>query len=377
MRKIWDRVLRLLVVGVPLSVPSGHLGLGNAHASSLHAIAIRSVTCSEMCGGFEPGTEEPYEFAEIFERPFAPPRSSPGETMDDTSAFTEPASSRSYVLRTARPGDTMTRQGPELSIARLHPDFVIRLANTIRQARREGLSSAGIFSAYRPPGFGVGGFADKYMSMHSYGLAVDVQGIGGPGSEEAQRWHHIAAANGIFCPYGPHNHSEWNHCQALPLKAVSVSNPLRATITDSGPADLDEMFRAGTVLMARVAAMADTAELSIGASPRLKPVTLFAAQDGSKGATHASRKELAQTEPRLLAAIAKGVDHKDLIHKLDRRKDSQKGNDVKNKRAEMAKLVHQIPHSLRIYAEEGSSESKGKRYAAARSAHRVKATRHT
>ena len=42
-----------------------------------------------------------------------------------------------------------------------------------------------MFSAYRPPAFGVGGFSDKFNSLHTYGLAVDMQGIGRPGSPEA------------------------------------------------------------------------------------------------------------------------------------------------------------------------------------------------
>src|SRR5829696_7142454 len=40
------------------------------------------------------------------------------------------ASARAYLIETARPGDTMTRQGPELAIGRLHPEFVIRLADS-------------------------------------------------------------------------------------------------------------------------------------------------------------------------------------------------------------------------------------------------------
>ena len=90
----------------------------------------------------------------------------------------------------------MTLQGVELAIRRLHPEFVIRLASAIREARSAGLSSAGVFSAYRPPAFGIGAFSDKFNSLHSYGLAVDVHGIGRPGSPEAQLWHEIAARNG-------------------------------------------------------------------------------------------------------------------------------------------------------------------------------------
>jgi hypothetical protein len=86
----------------------------------------------------------------------------------------------------------MTRQGPERAIGRLHPEFVNRLAAALAEARAAGLPLAGIFSAYRPPAFGVGGFADKFHSLHTYGLAVDVAGIGGPGTPGSLLWHEIA-----------------------------------------------------------------------------------------------------------------------------------------------------------------------------------------
>jgi hypothetical protein len=108
----------------------------------------------------------------------------------------------------------MTLQGTDLAIGRLHPEFVVRVANAIREARNAGLPTARVFSAYRPPAFGVGGFSDKFKSLHSYGLAVDMGGIGAPGSSEAQLWHQIAARNGIVCPYGPRN-----PCRMEPLPA--------------------------------------------------------------------------------------------------------------------------------------------------------------
>jgi len=98
----------------------------------------------------------------------------------------ETARARAYLIATATPGYTMTRQGPERAIGRLHPQFVNRLAAAIAEARGAGLLFAGVFSAYRPPAFGVGGFVDKFHSLHTYGLAVDVTGIGAPGTPEAQ-----------------------------------------------------------------------------------------------------------------------------------------------------------------------------------------------
>lgn len=112
------------------------------------------------------------------------------------------------------------------------------------------LTEAGVFSAYRPPVFGVGGFADKFYSLHAYGLAVDMYGIGGPGSSEAEQWHQIAAEHGIICPYGYRHRVEWNHCQPTHLQVVTTNNPLRGTITGAGPIDLGVMFDTGSRFIA-------------------------------------------------------------------------------------------------------------------------------
>jgi hypothetical protein len=79
----------------------------------------------------------------------------------------ETARARAYLIETATPGYTMIRQGSERAIARLHPEFVNRLAAAIAEARGAGLPFAGIFSAYRPPAFGVGGFVDKFHSLRA------------------------------------------------------------------------------------------------------------------------------------------------------------------------------------------------------------------
>ena len=147
----------------------------------------------------------------------------------------ETARARAYLIATSSPGYTMTRQGPERAIARLHPAFVNRLAAAIAAARAAGLPSAGIFSAYRPPAFGVGGFLDKFHSLHTYGLAVDITGIGAPGTPSALLWHEIAARHGVICPYGPHNPAEWNHCQPTQVKIIVSESPLRETVTADGP----------------------------------------------------------------------------------------------------------------------------------------------
>jgi hypothetical protein len=162
----------------------------------------------------------------------------------------ETARARVYLIETATPGYTMMRQGPERAIGRLHPEFVKRLAAAIAEARRAGLLFAGIFSAYRPPVFGVGGFANKFHSLHTYGLAVDVTGIGAPGTPSALLWHEIAARNGVICPYGPHDPVEWNHCQPTWVKIILADNPLRETVTADGPISLEGMFEIGYLLIA-------------------------------------------------------------------------------------------------------------------------------
>jgi hypothetical protein len=162
------------------------------------------------------GGSNAYRFLEFL----CKPNQLPG---DDTSCSTQSRSStelaeaRSYLIQTASPGYTMVKQGSELAIERLHPEFAIRLTKALREARDYGLH-AGIFSAYRPPGFGVGRFSDKFNSLHAYGLAADLYGIGRPGSVEALWWHEIAAKQGVICPYGHHDKAEWNHCQPTILK---------------------------------------------------------------------------------------------------------------------------------------------------------------
>jgi hypothetical protein len=170
----------------------------------------------------------------------------------------EVAEARAYLVETASPGYTMTLQGPELAIGRLHPEFAIRLEHAIREARSVGLPFVGVFSAYRPPAFGVGGFSDKFNSLHTYGLAVDMRGIGSPGSPEAQLWHWIAAQNGVVCPYGPRDRAEWNHCQPTNVKIILAQNPLRETVTSAGPVDLESMFEAGNPMIEDMASAAES-----------------------------------------------------------------------------------------------------------------------
>jgi hypothetical protein len=221
-------------------------------------------------------------------------------------AETEVTAARAYLVGTAHPGDTMTRQGPELAIERLHPEFVVRLSNAIREARNGALPFAGIFSAYRPPAFGVGGFSDKFNSLHTYGLAVDMDGIGRPGSQEAQLWHAIAAKHGIICPYGFNNRAEWNHCQPTGLMMVTPNSPLRETVTADGPRSLEDMFEAGYVVIASGADVTG----SIKASARAAQV-MMAHDNGERLPTRAA---LTSGKTRVAAKAVRAAARKSPAH---------------------------------------------------------------
>jgi hypothetical protein len=224
-----------VVLGTLLNSLAGQVALSDPPES--HAAEAQSIS-APTCDAEDVGVTQlgPLPIAEI-------PNAHPGTS-------TEIAAARNYLIETASPGYTMARQGPELAIGRLNPEFAVRLANAVREARQAGLPSAGVFSAYRPPAFGIGGFFDKFHSLHTYGLAVDMHGVGGPGSAAAQLWYEISARHGVVCPYGSHHQAEWNHCQPTSLKIILADNPLRDTVTAEGPLSLESMFEAGNILIA-------------------------------------------------------------------------------------------------------------------------------
>jgi len=152
---------------------------------------------------------------------------------------------KTYLISTATPGYTMRRQGVPVAIERLHPAFVVKLAEGIKQAREAGLEHASVYSAYRPPAFRIGGFRDKFRSLHSYGLAVDVTGIGRARSKSARLWQSIVRTVGLYLPYGANNRAEFNHTQLVPTKVAS--NDMRQTITAREPKDLRQMWLASRV----------------------------------------------------------------------------------------------------------------------------------
>ncbi len=238
--------------------------------------------------------------------------------------------SRAYLVETATPGGTMVRQGPEVAIGRLHPEFALRLARAIREAREEGLPEAGVFSAYRPPAYGVGGFKNKYNSLHSFGLAVDMHGIGSPGSSEAKLWIRIAAKHGVVCPYGVNNRAEWNHCQPTRIKAIKSDSPLVKTIAPQGPVDPLHMFEAGKELIESVAKLFAAFEGGV-------PANMDKEEKAIRHASHRGR--------RVGTADANGSHHHRHASRQHRqvRHAARKGSKVRSATASLSKR-HTVRH---------------------------------
>lgn len=149
-------------------------------------------------------------------------------------------------------------EGIAVSIDRLHPDYAVKLAKAVKEARANGLPNAGPFSCYRPPVYRVGGMRDKAASCHAYGLVCDIGGIGWARSKDSERWGAIARRAGLYRPH--RSAREHNHWQLVPNKVCGTAM-MRSTITAAGPKDLQAMWAAGTKL-------ASVAEVSTRAKSR-------------------------------------------------------------------------------------------------------------
>src|SRR5207237_4302171 len=156
----------------------------------------------------------------------------------------------------------------------------------------------------------VGGCSNKFNSLHTYGLAVDMRGIGEPGSAEAELWHRIAAKNGVVCPYGPRDRAEWNHCQPTSVKMILAQNPLRETVSAAGPFDLESMFEAGNAVIASMASAAESLyraaptpvrALEANASDLVRPAQVASSRRTKRNARIAATRT---TEKRVAARTA-------------------------------------------------------------------------
>jgi hypothetical protein len=113
-----------------------------------------------------------------------------------------------------RPGDT----------SNFDPVFAHNLAAAIQDANAHGMH-VGLESAYRTPGQTGSSFDRSGRSLHSYGLAADVNGIGSPGSDTARQWYQFATAHGLFNPYGYNNKAEFNHYQGINHELTQAEVP--------------------------------------------------------------------------------------------------------------------------------------------------------
>lgn len=219
-----------------------------AKVASLHPTAPASAPVKPPASPATPPAATP-QVKEAALDEYVPGAPQPSLDIDDA---------RDYLVATVEePGGTMQRQGIRLSIERLHPAFAVRLAAAIREARDGGMR-AYVFSAYRPPEYGVGGYHNKFDSAHTYGLAVDMGGIGEPCSGDAKKWQLIAGRHGLYIPYGSCNRAEWNHTQLMEERGqefVSEHRNLRRAVTASGPISMLAMWVASGIK--RIVAAAD------------------------------------------------------------------------------------------------------------------------
>jgi hypothetical protein len=133
---------------------------------------------------------------------------------DPNGPFTDPDQARAYLNGLSAHG---SRQG---DTSFLHPDYAVRMANAIKQARAAGLPVT-LQSGFRTPDVTGSGYDSAGYSLHGYGASGDVGGIGGAGSPQAQKWAKIAQSNGLSNPYGVGNPQEYNHWQLVPWKLES------------------------------------------------------------------------------------------------------------------------------------------------------------
>ena len=96
-------LLAAVVLGALLNSLAGPVAL--SHPSEPHVAAAQSIS-APTCDAEDVGVTQLGSLP-IAEMP-----------------WTEIAAARSYLIETASPGYTMARQGPELAIGRLNPEFV-------------------------------------------------------------------------------------------------------------------------------------------------------------------------------------------------------------------------------------------------------------
>lgn len=189
-------------------------------------------------------------------------------TMNDDGTFSDPTEARAYLSSLSshvfRLGDTSF----------LHPDFAVNMANAVQQARSQGLPVT-VQSGYRTNDTTGSGYDASGLSMHGYGAAIDVGGIGGPGSPQAQQWAKIAASNGVYNPYGVNDPKEYNHWQLTPWTLESRPDVQQSIVNAHG--DIGKIWNAvspvsqGTANVASAKPMSDADIAALWKGPAAAP----------------------------------------------------------------------------------------------------------
>lgn len=168
----------------------------------------------------------------------------------------------------------------------LHPQFAVRLANSIKDARAAGLP-VGMESGFRPPNATGSNYDASGLSLHDKGAAADINGLGSAGSPQAQQWAQIAAKNGLYNPYGINDPREFNHWQLVPWTLESRPD-VQAKIVGSG-GDANKIWNA--------VAPTSAPGLSFSAPPGQSSAPALAAISGPRSLT--GYKTALQTPPPL------------------------------------------------------------------------------
>ena len=170
----------------------------------------------------------------------------------------EASASRAYLVETARPGYTMIRQGPELAIGRLHPAFVVRLANTIGKREEPGW----LRLEFSPPiGHPPSALEDLSTNSTRF-IPTDLPSMCMALADLAHR----KLSSGTTLPpstassalTGRVTRQNGITASRRASKIILAENPLRETVTAEGPISLEGMFEMGTWLIAGSTAVPTT-----------------------------------------------------------------------------------------------------------------------
>ena len=127
----------------------------------------------------------------------------------------------------------------------MNPEFAVRLATAIQQARAEGIPVS-LTSGYRSDDTTGSTYDAGGNSSHGYGLAGDVGGLDGPNGKLTTRWGQIASANGLSNPYGIGNEAEFNHWQLPPQPLEQTPEVLARLKAARATGDPGQMWAAYT-----------------------------------------------------------------------------------------------------------------------------------